>query len=269
MKLVILLLFCFIGLSAQAQLDLSKLEISSNSAPVFLKPMLILVGKNIKSSSMTELELIEILTNLNSHFENYPTNSTKTFFMSEFYKSFFQLEKNSGIDSSYSSVSVKTLQDAKKKLEKNSIIMSKMSEFLLVEIFLSYQDLIISKKESDGEKLKKVNKYFGDWVGEFLKKGPKQFDNLVAKVAVSYLKSVSNNSKIVSLHIEDKNAKNLIFTNLELLRGQLLTASGTQIETDDIEPDPSSAVKNLDIGPTTGASEQIDAILEEVQEKNP
>lgn len=252
-------------MSSNAELDFSKLEVDSENAPVFLKPMLVLVGKNIDSALTSESELLEILLEINAHFKNYPKASTKTFFMSEFYKNFFQLGKNSNVKSSYSSVTVQTLQEAKKKLEKNAVIMSKMSEFLMVEIFLSYQDLIQSKSEVDIERLNRVNKYFGNWVGQFLKVGPKEFDKLVAQVSGSFLKSVSKNSKLISLHTREKEDFSLIFKNLELITPKTPPPEDSSEETIEAK----SPIENLTIEPTSGASEQIDAVIEEVEEKNP
>ena len=107
---VLISLFSFNALSNTTSLD--SLEINPVKAPVFL-------ATSIKASSKEDL--IDTLKTIDENLKFYPADSTKAFLIAEFYKTFFQLEKHSLENSTFSAISKQNLITAQKKLEQNKI----------------------------------------------------------------------------------------------------------------------------------------------------
>ena len=250
MKLIIFLLLLN-PFDSFAEIEINKLKINQKKVPAFIKPLTQTVDSKV---------LLKLLRLIDSQLANYPARNTKAFMMTEFYKTFFQLEKNSLVSANFSAVSKENLIAAKKKLELNIKSMSKMSEFLLVEIFVSYQkELDSSENESPG-KLSKINNFLGNWVGVFLNNTPTQFNNLVGEVSLNYLKNISSISRLLELHTHKTKEVDPLFPNLESISVQ--TGSKEQPPLEDSPLDPLPTVER-----TEGASEKIEAIINKEENK--
>lgn len=226
---------------------LDALAVNPVKAPVFFTT-------SIKASSKEEL--IDTLKAIDENLKYYPADSTKAFLIAEFYKTFFQLEKHSLENSTFSAINKQNLITAQKKLEQNISKLSKMSEFLLVEIFISYKNQLDSQEPSENSGLADINSLIGPWVGYFLNNTPESFNSLVSEVSTNYLKNLASISKIISLH-SDKTAEPIsLFTKLP----ELNTEDPTEALT---EEKPSSNTVSLpEIAPTEGASEKIEELIE-------
>lgn len=263
-RTILILIFLLFANTAIANFE--KFEIEVTKIPAFIKPMISLIAKkSTKDFSHTELKAA--LETLSRNFESYPATSTKVFFMTEFFKSFLQLEKHVTIKSTFSEVSMSNLVAAQKKLKDKSLVISKMSEFLMVEILLSYQSLINKEKDSNSSpSFNEVNTYLGSWVGEFLKRSVDDFDELVASVSLSYLKNMVKLSKLMAIHTAPESKQLPLFKNLESLK----PSASSQLESNNTTEDESSELNSVevlpDIAPTAGASERIEALIEEVDE---
>lgn len=265
MKRTVLILI-FLLFANMSLANFEDVEIEVSKVPVFIKPMISLIAKkSAKDFSHTELK--SALETLNQNFNSYPRISTKVFFMTEFFKSFLQLEKHVTIKSTFSEVSVSNLAAAQKKLKDKSLVISKMSEFLMVEILLSYQSLLNKKKDSSSSPgFNAVNTYLGSWVGEFLRRSVDDFDELVASVSLSYLKNMVKLSKLMAIHTAPESEEVSLFKNLDSLK---LSAS-SEVESDKTAEGEISELNNEgvlpQIAPTAGASERIEELIEEVDE---
>lgn len=236
--------------------NLSQVQTDKSRVPLFFDTLL----PDLSSSDKN------YLTALNENLAAYPPASTKSLFLSQFYKSFYQPWKIKELKSLQTQISRQDLIAAQEKLKKNNLITSKFTEFFLVEIFLTFTEKLDEKNK---DKSNVVNKFLSPWIHGYLTMSPPRFKKLILKTSQIYLKNLVKTSQIISFNIKSTTSgAPLLFTNLESINEGSTepTSSAKDDENTNEKPkvSPQEVVAPLKVDTEDSASKEIDKLIENI-----
>jgi hypothetical protein len=260
--------------------DLSTIQVSNIGVPVFISPMLKHLKKYPTNSHDSD-SVVSYLLQVNDHLAAYPPSSSKSFMMSELYKSFFSEIRSKDLEGNHTHISVSNLTLVKAKLDKNKLIYSEFSQFFMIEALLSYRKyskdnylnnyLNRSNKKFDlpekRKKLIRLNKFLGPWIMQFLRLSPERFNFFISDFIGDYLFNIGKLSKIIKYNNISTISQGAGMPYFKIIREK---PESTSVKpTQPRRTGPKDEIKSLKNDPNTAASEKIDELMNKIDKNKP